>query len=123
MIYLNPADYHIARIRKSDNMFQSKLDFKDTKFLIKIRYIHKLKKRRASELAFLVIKINKIPTLYLTLKNMLTYYHWKEKTKSTMFLLRILSHSCTIILYIVKKSIFAIIVYQISAWKKIKMPY
>ena len=45
MIYLNPADYHIARIRKSDNMFQSKLDFKDTKFLIKIRYIHKIEKK------------------------------------------------------------------------------
>lgn len=88
MIHLNPADYHIARIRKSDNMFQSKLDFKDTKFLIKIRYIHKLKKRRASELAFLVIKINKIPTLYLTFKKHVNLLSLKRKDKKHYVLIK-----------------------------------
>ena len=39
--YLNPADRHLARIKKADKEFAEKLDFKDIKFPVKIRDIHK----------------------------------------------------------------------------------
>ena len=39
--YLNPADHHPERIRKAERMFESKQDFKDIKFHIKIRNIKK----------------------------------------------------------------------------------
>ena len=44
--YLNPAEHHPARIRKVDRMFESKLNFKDIKFPIKIRDIHKIEKKK-----------------------------------------------------------------------------
>ena len=42
--YLNPADYNPRRITKADKDFAEKLDFKDIKFLVKIRDIHKIGK-------------------------------------------------------------------------------
>ena len=55
--YLNPADYHPLRITKADKDFTKKLDFKDIKFSVKIRDIHRLKKKRIPwTLAFLVMK-------------------------------------------------------------------
>ena len=41
MRYLNPADHHPATTRKFDKMFESKLDYKDIKFPIKIRDFYK----------------------------------------------------------------------------------
>ena len=43
--HLNPADHHPARIRKVDKDFAKELDFKDIKFPIKIKYIHKIEKK------------------------------------------------------------------------------
>ena len=43
--YLHPADLHPARIRKVDKDFSRALDFKDIKFPVKIRDIHKIEKR------------------------------------------------------------------------------
>ena len=40
--YLNPADHHPARIRKIGRIFECKLDFKNKKFPIKIRGIHRI---------------------------------------------------------------------------------
>ena len=40
--YLNPADHNLARITKADKEFSTKVDFKDTKFPVKIRGIHKI---------------------------------------------------------------------------------
>ena len=40
--YLNPADCHLARIMKADKDFAKRLDFKDIKFPVKIRDIHKI---------------------------------------------------------------------------------
>ena len=37
--YLNPANHHLAGIRKDDNGFTKTLDFKETKFQIKLRDI------------------------------------------------------------------------------------
>ena len=54
--YLHPADHHPAKIRKVDK----ELDLKDKKLPLKIRYIHKIEKRRIlSPLVFLVLKIRK----------------------------------------------------------------
>ena len=48
--YLNPAEHHPARIRKVDRMFESKLNFKDIKFPIKIRDIHKIEKKKKNSI-------------------------------------------------------------------------
>ena len=42
--YLHPASYHPARIRKVDEMLDRELDFKDIRFPVKIRDIHKIEK-------------------------------------------------------------------------------
>ena len=42
--YLHPTDHHRARVRKVDKDFKRELDFKDMKFPVKIRDIHKIKK-------------------------------------------------------------------------------
>ena len=43
--YLNPADHYPAKITKADKDFAKKLDFKDIKFPVKIRDIHKIEKK------------------------------------------------------------------------------
>ena len=45
--YLNPADHHPARITKSDKNFTKTLDFKDIKFPVKTRNIHKIEKKNS----------------------------------------------------------------------------
>ena len=42
--YLNPRDHRQARIAKTDKDFAKRLDFKDIKFQLKIRDIHKIEK-------------------------------------------------------------------------------
>ena len=44
--YVNPADYHSARITNSDKDFAKKLDFEDIKFPVKVRDIYKFEKKR-----------------------------------------------------------------------------
>ena len=41
--YLNPVDRNLESTTKVDKEFYKKLDFKDLKFPVKIRDIHKLK--------------------------------------------------------------------------------
>ena len=72
--YLHSTDHHPARIRKTDRTFERKLDFKDIKFPVKIRDCHKIEKRIASALVFLVMKTREnIQSMYqkILLKNML----------------------------------------------------
>ena len=57
--YLNPADDNRRSITKADKNFAKKPDFKDIKFPVKIRDIHKIEKKIPSALAFLVMKIKK----------------------------------------------------------------
>ena len=57
--YLNPADDNRRSITKADKNFAKRPDFKDIKFPVKIRDIHKIEKRIPSALAFLVMKIKK----------------------------------------------------------------
>ena len=40
MRYLHPTCHYPARIRKVNKMFERELDFKDTKFSVKVRDIH-----------------------------------------------------------------------------------
>ena len=41
------SNHHRARITKADKDFAKKLDFKDTKFPVKIRDIHKIEKNNS----------------------------------------------------------------------------
>ena len=44
--YLNPGDNNPRRIRKTDEDFAKRLDFKDITFPVKIRDIHKIEKKQ-----------------------------------------------------------------------------
>ena len=57
--YLNPAYHHPARITKADKGFAKNLDFKDIKFQVYFKDIHKLVKKNPSALVFLAMKIKK----------------------------------------------------------------
>ena len=57
--YLNPADDNRRSITKADKNFAKRPDFKDIKFPVKIRDIHKIEKKIPSALAFLIMKIKK----------------------------------------------------------------
>ena len=73
--YLNPADHHPAKITNRDKDFAKKLNFKDTKFPVKIRDVHKTEKRTPLALVPLVTKI--IESMYqknFGKKNLLIYY-------------------------------------------------
>ena len=43
--HLHPVDYHPAIVRHVDKDFARELDFKDERILVKIRDIHKIKKK------------------------------------------------------------------------------
>ena len=45
MKYLNPVDHNQGRIPNVDKDFPKRLDFKDIKFPVKIRDIHKIDKK------------------------------------------------------------------------------
>ena len=57
--YLNPADDNRRSITKADKNFAKRPDFKDIKFPVKIRDIHKIEKKIPSALALLIMKIKK----------------------------------------------------------------
>ena len=44
--YLNTANHNTGRNAKADKYFAKRLDFKDIKFLVKIRNIHKIEKKK-----------------------------------------------------------------------------
>ena len=46
--YLSSADHHLVRIKKADKNFTKRLDFKDIKFPVKTRDIHKIKKTNST---------------------------------------------------------------------------
>ena len=43
--HLNPADHNPVRIAKADKDFAKRVDFKDIKFTVKTRDIHKIEKK------------------------------------------------------------------------------
>ena len=54
--YLYPANHNLRTITKAGKDFSKRLDVTEIKFSVKIRDIHKIKKRILSQLAFLVMK-------------------------------------------------------------------
>ena len=44
--YLNPEDHKPKRFTKAYKNFAKRVDIEDIKFLVKIRYIHKIKKEK-----------------------------------------------------------------------------
>ena len=65
--YLNPENHHPARITKDDKDFPKKRDFKDIKFPLKIKDMHKIGKKNRSALVFLAMKRKKnIQSIYQT---------------------------------------------------------
>ena len=72
------ADYYPARITKANKNFAKRLDFKDIKFPVKIRDIHKIEKKIPSALVFLDMKIKKnTQSMYqnnVAKKKLLNYY-------------------------------------------------
>ena len=49
--FLHPADHHPARIRKVDKDFVIELYFKDIKFPIKVKDIHKIEKNNSIDIS------------------------------------------------------------------------
>ena len=76
--YLNPEDRNPARIAKADKEFARKLDFKDIKFPVKFRDIHKIEKKNSiGIIAFGYKDKENVQFMYLknvVKKNMLIYY-------------------------------------------------
>ena len=57
--YLHPADHHPEKIRKVNILYGDQLDFKDIKFSVKVRDIHKIERKIPLALLSYVIKIRK----------------------------------------------------------------
>ena len=75
---LHPADHHPGKISKSDKDFAKSLDFKDIKFPVKIRDVHKISKKNSINISVFVSKGKKkypVCVLKNIVKiNMLIYY-------------------------------------------------
>ena len=68
--YLNPADHHPARITKAYKNFAKTLDFKDIKFPVKTRNIHKIEKNNSIGISVFGYE-NKVKYRICIAKNML----------------------------------------------------
>ena len=64
--YLNPVDHHLARIRKADKVFAKKLNFKDIKFPVKKRDIHKIEKKNSISISVFGYENNKKHPTYVS---------------------------------------------------------
>ena len=121
--YLNPADHNLKRIAKSDDDFAKKPDFKDMKFPVKIRDIHKIGKKNSIGISVFGY-INKEKYAIYVSKKCCEEKHvhllliGKGVKKNTMFLSKISIHSCMIIHCIVEENIFVVIFCMLSLQKK-----
>ena len=90
--YLHPADHHPAKITKAEKDLARKLDFKDIKFPVKIRDIHKNKKHNFITISVLIVKIRKnTQSMYKNRcekKNILLYLILGEKGKKHYVLIK-----------------------------------
>ena len=90
--YLHPADHHPAKITKAEKDLARKLDFKDIKFPVKIRDIHKIKKHNFITISVLIVKIRKnTQSMYKNRcekKNILLYFILGEKGKKHYVLIK-----------------------------------
>ena len=76
--YLNPVDYNQRRITKADKDFAKRLDFKNIKFPVKIRDIHKTEKMNSIGISVFGYENKEKHPIYVSKKccekNMLIYY-------------------------------------------------
>ena len=71
--YLHPADHHPAKITKAEKDLARKLDFKDIKFPVKIRDIHKIKKHNFITISVYLILGEKGKKHYVLIKDFNTF--------------------------------------------------
>ena len=76
--YLYPEDHNPARITKADKDFAKRIDFKGIKFLVKIRDIHKIKKKKKKKETFPYRLGYARSRMFLNMPGFLTYLN---KTK------------------------------------------
>ena len=76
--YLNPSYRDLARITIADKEFPKKLDFKDIKFPVRIRDIHKIEKKSSIGISVFCHETKEKHLIYVSKKccekNMLIYY-------------------------------------------------
>ena len=98
--HLNPADHYPARITKADKDFAKRLDYKDIKFPVNIRDIHKIEKKNSiSFIVFGYENLKKRP-IYVSKK-------WCEDKHVDLLLI---GEEEKKHYYIVKENIFVVII-------------
>ena len=87
--YLNPVHRNPARITKAAGDFVKNTDFKDIKYPVKVRDVHKIEKKNSSALVFLVMKIKKnIQSMYQKkYEEKYVYSFWIEEKGKKYYLL------------------------------------
>ena len=116
--YLNPVNHHPARITKADKDFAHRLDFKDIKFPVKTRGIHKIEKKKNSIGICVFGYKNKVKCPIYVSKKCCEDKHVEKEKKNSMFLSKILIHSCMIIHYIMEENISVVIVCKLLEQQK-----
>ena len=66
--YLNPADHNPTRITKANKDFAKKLDFKDIRLPVKIRDIHKNRKKNSIGMSVFGYENKEKPPIYVSKK-------------------------------------------------------
>ena len=66
--YVHPADHNPRRITKADQDFPKKLDFKDIKFPVKVRNIHKIEKKNSFSISVFTYENEKKHPIYVSKK-------------------------------------------------------
>ena len=122
--YLNPADRHSARITKADKDFAKKLDFKDIKFPVKVRDIHKIEKNNSISISVSVFdgeKKKKHP-IYMPKKcceeNHVDLLIIGEEGKRHYIFIKDFNTFMYNHTYVAEENIFTVIVYMLSVQKK-----
>ena len=90
---------HILQIIIKENFYGDKLDFKDIKFLVKVRDFRKIERKNSIDISLFGYEDGDLLLI-------------GRGEKNTMFLSNISIHSCMITNYIVGENIFDTIVYK-----------
>ena len=90
---------HILQIIIKENFYGDKLDFKDIKFLVKVRDFRKIERKNSIDISLFGYEDGDLLLI-------------GRGEKNTMFLSNISIHSCMITNYIVGENIFDAIVYK-----------
>ena len=111
--YLHPPDHHPAGIRNVDKDFAREFDFKDIKFLVKIRGIHKIKKIIALTLVLLALKEKKKYSIYVSKNTFRRHINLLLIGKQSKRRYVLMKDFDTFMHYVVEENIFVVIVYRL----------